>query len=231
MYTVSNLWNSIIGGDHSFESKVEINGVAYDQTKIIEMNVERFVFAEDHPDVGNCLSSEITVSLLLPTETIPRMASIEPFVRVVNTTQQSEWIPQGLYYIDTRETTKNDGVDVLTLHGYDAMLMTEQFYPESSLTFPAVDADVVDEIADTIGVTVDARTWDVMTHAYQISLPADYTMREVLGFIGAMYAGNWVMTYDGELLLVALGGIPPETNYLIDHNDNPITFGGDRILV
>lgn len=230
MYTVSNLWNSIITSDHWFETKVEINGVVYDQSKIVDLSIQRFVFAEDHPDVGSCLSSEITLSVL-PSSAIPRMASIEPFVRVVNATQQSEWIPQGLYYIDTRETTQNDGVPVLTLHGYDAMLKTEQTYPESSLTFPAVDADVVDEIADTIGVTVDARTWDVMTHAYSISLPAGYSMREVLGYIGAMYAGNWVMTYDGELLLVALGGIPPETNYLIDHNDNPITFGGDRILV
>ena len=56
-------------------------------------------------------------------------------------------------------------------------------------------------------------------------------MREVLSQIAAMYAGNWIMNYDGQLLLVAVNGIPPETNYLIDSQYDAITFGGDRILV
>lgn len=232
MYSVSNLWDSIITTHgHVFETKVAINGVDYDQTKIVSMNITREIFAENHPDVGACLSAEITLSMLMPSETIPRMASIQPFVRVKDDTRTSEWIPQGMFYIDTRETTQNDGIPVMTLHGYDSMLMTESMYPETTNAWPYADDDVVQEIADTIGVSVDSRTWDVITNNYQISLPAGYTMREVLGYIGAMYAGNWVMTYDDELLLVTINGIPAETNYLVDSDSNPITFGGDRILV
>jgi hypothetical protein len=56
-------------------------------------------------------------------------------------------------------------------------------------------------------------------------------MREVLGFIAAMYGGNWVITKEGKLSLITLAGLPEETNYLVTNFGNPITFGGDRILV
>ena len=240
MYDVSELWRALIAEPyHSFEVKVAINGVEYGSDYIRSLNVERSVFSGSNLGVGACTSAEINLVIDKPSETIPVMAAIEPFVRVTDGSDlsdqeghHSEWIPQGVFYIDTREVTQNDdGMPIITFHGYDAMLKTEQLYPDSSMEFPADDTDVVQEIADTIGVTVDSRTWDAMTYAYPISLPAGYSMREVLGNIAAMYAGNWVMTFDGELLLVTIGGLPPETNYLVDSNDEPITFGGDRILV
>ena len=56
-------------------------------------------------------------------------------------------------------------------------------------------------------------------------------MRETLSNIAAMYCGNWVCNYDGNLLLIAVNSIPKETNYLVDNYGFAITFGGDRILV
>ena len=56
-------------------------------------------------------------------------------------------------------------------------------------------------------------------------------MREVLENIAAMYAGSFIMSDTGELLLVTMFGIPKETSYLIDNVGFAITFGGDRILV
>jgi len=170
--------------------------------------------------------------LLNPSFMIPRMALVEPYVRATDGEQTSEWIPQGKFYIDTREVTNNDDdLPVLSLHCYDAMLKTEADYPSTTHNWPYADTDVVQEIATTIGVGVDDRTWDLMTQNYQISLPAGYSMREVLSNIAGMYAGNWIMNYDGDLLLVAVNGIPPETNYLVDNIGDAITFGGDRILV
>lgn len=233
MYTVSSLWTTLISNTyHWFETKVKINNVAYDQSQIIEMTADMRMFSEEQPGVGGCLSGELNLVMLNPSETIPRMAKVEPFVRVCAGNQQSEWIPQGKFFIDTRETTRNDdGLPILTLHAYDSMLKTEADYPNTSHSWPHADADVVDEIADTIGVGVDPRTAELMDKAYPISLPAGYSMREVLGNIAAMYAGNWIMNYDGDLLLIAVNGIPPETNYLVTATGEAITFGGDRILV
>ena len=233
MYTVSALWGTLIADpEHYFITKVSINGTEYTQDKIFSMSVEQRMFTGSQPGVGGCLSGELKLRMLAPIATIPRMAEIIPYVCVTNGSQTSEWIPQGHYFIDTRETTKNDdNMPVIEFHAYDAMLKTEEAYPDTAGSFPKTDADVIDEVAATIGVGVDSRTYDLVTAGYMIGLPVGFSMREVLANIAAMYAGNWVMNYDGELLLIAVNGIPGETNYLVDNVGEAITFGGDRILV
>ena len=91
--------------------------------------------------------------------------------------------------------------------------------------------DAVAEICHLMDVELDSRT--VLNGSYTIDYPAnDWTLRDVLGFIGAAHAGNWIITNEGKLLLIPLfGGMPAETNYLVTENGNPITFGGVRILV
>lgn len=233
MYTVPYAWQSLIADEsHYFESKVSISGVDYGQDVIFDLSVDMQMFGAEQPTVGGCTSSELTVRLLAPSASIPRMAQVRPYIRVTNGAETSDWIPQGVFFIDTREVTaNNDGLDILTLHCYDAMLKTEADYPATTHNWPMTDINVVTEIATTIGVPVDHRTNRLMSAAYQIGLPAGMSMREVLSRIAAMYCGNFLMTYDGELRLATLMELPEETNYLIDNAYNPITFGGDRILV
>lgn len=244
MYSVSQLWSTLVATEgHTFETRVRIggdNGTYYEQDVLWDLSVDYRMFNEEQPSVGGCLAGELNLRMLAPSEAIPRMAEVEPFVRVVAGSQTSEWIPQGKFWIDTREVTANgDGLDVLSLHCYDAMLKSEADYPNSTHSWPYSDINVVKEIARAMGLQssisattgIDPRTIALMTNGYTLGLPAGYSMREVLSNIAAMYAGNWVMNYDGQLLLVAVNGIPPETNYLIDSAYDAITFGGDRILV
>lgn len=246
MYSVSNLYNTIIAEDlHSFETKVEINGVSYGENVLMSVSTAYRVFSQEQPTVGGCLAAELEVKMLAPSATIPRMAQVKPYVRVTDGTQTSEWIPQGVFYIDTRETSHNDDdLDILTLHCYDAMLKAEADYPSTSISYPAKDYRIVQIIAYAMGLQsssaasnhngIDARTKALMNNGsgiYNISLPVGYSMREVLANIAAMYAGNWIINYDGQLRLVTLTELPEETNYLVDHTYDAITFGGDRILV
>ena len=229
-YPTDNKWNSIISQTtHWFETRVIINGVAYSQDNIMSMQVDWRMFSEEYPTVGSCLSGEISLKMLKPNVSIPRMASICPQIRVCSgytAAEQSDWIPQGFFFIDTREESKNDdNLPVISFHGYDSMLMTEQMYPSTEGVWPKTDYAVVEQIADTIGVDIDERTADVMVHGYNISPPISYTMREVLSNIAAMYAGNWIMTLEGKLLLVALGGIPEDTSILVTGSGDIITFG------
>jgi hypothetical protein len=137
-----------------------------------------------------------------------------------------------VFYIDTRETTRNgNGLDILSIHGYDAMLFAEQLYPSTTHEWPMVDTAVVQEMADAMGVTVDPRTYGLMNAGYMIPLPGSYSIREVLGYIASMYVGSFIMTETGLLRLVSILELPNETNYLIDNAGDAITFGGDRILV
>ena len=229
-YPTDNKWNSIISQTtHWFETRVIINGVVYSQDNIMSMQVDWRMFSEEYPTVGSCLSGEISLKMLKPNVSIPRMASICPQIRVCSgytAAEQSDWIPQGFFFIDTREESKNDdNLPVISFHGYDSMLMTEQMYQSTEGVWPKTDYAVVEQIADTIGVDIDERTADVMVHGYNISPPISYTMREVLSNIAAMYAGNWIMTMEGKLLLVALGGIPEDTSILVTGSGDIITFG------
>lgn len=145
----------------------------------------------------------------------------------------SEWIPQGVYFVDTREVTANsNGLDILMLHGFDAMLKAEQPYSSNATVSDAPDTEYVQAIADAIGVEVDSRTWDIM-RGYHIPMPLGYSMREVLGYIASSYIGSFIMTDEGKLLLVSLLGLPerPTKTLLGDEYGNAIIFGNDTILV
>lgn len=246
MYSVSNLYNTIIANaSHWFESRVLINGVAYGESTLMSVSTVYRVFSQEQPTVGGCLAAELEVKMLAPSSSIPRMAQVKPYVRVTDGSQTSEWIPQGIFFIDTRETSHNDdGIDVLTLHCYDAMLKSEADFPSTTISFPAKDYRVVQLIAYAMGLQssssasshggIDSRTKTLMNNGsgkYNIALPVGYSMREVLSYIAAMYAGNWILTYEGKLRLVTLTELPEETYYLIDDHYDAITFGGDRILV
>jgi len=223
---IANYDAIIAAGDYRVETKLVVNGVTYYEEDLKSIATSSALFS-DVPSVGNCYSAEIDILMVVPSVIIPPMAELKPYVRLVGATLTSEWIPQGVFYIDTREQSgENSYMPLIAIHGYDAMLMAESVYPEDDPeNYPMVDTDVVDFIAEAIGVEVDDRTYDIMTDGYEINLPATYTMREVLSYIGSMYAGNWCMSAEGKLRLVGLTDIGIETNYLIDEHGDAIVFG------
>lgn len=246
MYTTSETYNALVASpNHWFETRVNINGTYYGENVLMSVETRYRVFADEQPVVGGCLAAELEMSLLAPSASIPRMAKVQPQVRATDGETTSEWIPQGVFYIDTRETSHNDnGLEILTLHCYDAMLKAEADFPSTTISFPAKDYRVVQLIAYAMGLQtsssasshggIDPRTKTLMNNGsgvYDIGLPVGYSMRETLGNIAAMYGGNWVMTYDGKLRLVPLSELPIDTNYLVNESYDAITFGGDRILV
>lgn len=227
MQTVSALYQQIMSGEHYAERKINIAGTDYGEDTIVSLTTTGGLFADGTLSVGSAVSREINLSLWNVSTTIPKMAKLIPYYRLSNGTQTSEWIQKGVYYIDTRSVDSG----LLTIHGYDDMLKAEQIWtPDQSLEFPMPMTQAANIIADIMGVEIDART--VLNSAYTVDYPAnDYTLRDVLRFIAAAHGGNWIMSDAGELWLVGLNTLPPETNYLCDEDGDWITFGGDRILV
>ena len=201
----------------------------YTETVLRKVRVYRSMFSGQTPTVGNCCAGEIEVVMNRPIGSIPRMAQIVPYIRLSNIdrTQKSEWIKKGVFFIDTRELSQNnDGLDILTIHGFDALAKAQADYPNtSSLSYPALDTEIVDAIAAGLGVEVDPRTYDVMTMQYRYGLPVGYSMQEVLGYIAASYAGNFIMTDTRMLRLVTLTELPVETNLLTDELGYALVFG------
>lgn len=216
-----------------FAIRVAASGAddGFGENIVLSVSTTSQLFSND-PEIGKAVSAEIDLKMLNPSGDIPRMGVVIPYVRVCKEDEQSEWLQQGVFYIDTREISDNDNdLDVITIHGYDAMMKAEQDYASTSLNWPAVDTDIVSEIAGEMGVSVDPRTWEIMTDGYTFPLPTNYTLREMLGYIASMYVGCFIMTETGRLRLVTLLELPKETNHLIDSVGDAITFGGERILV
>ena len=207
----------------------------YDQNKISSATT-RAAMLDAGTMIGNCIAKELHLVLRnysgMPA--IPRMAKIVMQFRLNDGTTQSEWLPKGTYFIDTRD----EGNGVLSIDAFDPMLKAEQRFTTSGEqgVWPRADITMVNRIAFRIGVAVDARTTAIVNRGYQVQYPGygegAYTCREILGFIGSMYGGNWIITDENKLRLIVLGDIPPGgTNFLVDQIGDYITIGGYRIIV
>ena len=202
MQNTSILYKQILSGPHIKEVKLNIGGADYGMDVLTSLRVSLAPFGNGSPTVGLAPAAEITASLYLPSSAVHRMATLRPYVRLVSEGGAvSEWLPQGVFYVDTRQ---QDESGLLTLHGYDGMLKAERPAPYSALQWPALDTDVVGEICSILGFTVDAGTAALMTSGFRISLPTQYTMRETLRFIAALYGGSFVLTASNALHLLPL---------------------------
>lgn len=214
------------------ETPLEEMNTVYGEDTLVSVFSSIKLFPESTLTVGSCVAGDISVKMLYPNKEIPKQGKIVPQVRLTDGVRHSEWISKGVFFIDERMISGEDGgIKTLDLIGFDAMLKAEQDYPSSNLNWPATDIKVVKEIAKFIGVEVDPQTVSIINKGYKIQLPTEYSCREVLGYIAAMYAGNFVMSDTGKLRLVLLYDLPAETNYLITNSGQAITFGGVRILV
>lgn len=242
MQEVSALYNQITSQtNHWFETILvigeldgqSISDAGYGEHYLFSIKTSHRVFNEDYPTVGSAISGEIDIEMIDPGITIPKRGKLRPYVRATDGTLVSEWIAKGVYYVDTREVTRNsDGLDVLRIHGYDDILKLEVDYPsDSQHDYPMTDIDMVEFIAESIGVELDERTEDALDKGYQFPLMVGYSSREALGIIAASYGGNFIMSDEGKLLLITLGSLPKDTNYLTDELGNRIQIGEDRIVI
>ena len=84
MHSVSSLYNSILSGVHSFEVKVSIAGTDYGMDTLTALRTSRAAFGTGSPQLGLAPAGEIAVSLYLASSSVPRMAELRPYVRVVD---------------------------------------------------------------------------------------------------------------------------------------------------
>lgn len=209
----------------------------YNNTKIVSATT-RAAMLDSKLTIGNCIAKELNLVLRNLSgilTIIPRMAQIRMQFRLNDGATQSEWLPKGTFFIDTRDESYGG---VLAIDAFDPMLKAEQSFtrPGEQGQWPRSDITIVNLIASRIGVTVDARTTAIITNNYQIPYPGygdgAYTCRELLGYIGTMYGGNWIITDENKLRLIILGDIPAgDTNLLVTQNGDFITIGGYRIIV
>lgn len=227
-------FDTIVGaGDYSVETKLVINNVDYGESEIFSLKTSRQLFTSDNPTVGNAMVGRLDAVIKKPSATIPKAAEIKPYIRVFNDTLTSGWLQKGVFYFYQRIIDDDSGT--MTIVAFDGMFRGNQVYPSSALTWDDSNPsayDVFNEILDFIGLEAENDTLTQLRGArYVVQFPAQYSMRDVLGSIAAMYGGNFIVTNEGLVRLVGFADLPYETYYLVTNSGSPITFGGTRILL
>lgn len=231
MQIVDENYNEIIAAGHyDTETKLVIAGITYGEDKIYSASISRSLFSGSTPTVGGCVSAQLDCVIEALSSDVPRMAKIEPYVRVKKVIDGEEmvsgWIRKGVFFADTRELNLKQGT--VTIHAYDAMLAMEmQYAATSALDDDDAVAYVISTMNSRLGagtVSLDPET--TLPYAYPIPVPDTPTsMRNVMGNIAAAYAGNWIITDTGKLKLIKLNSLPPESYLLVDKSNQAITFG------
>ena len=188
--------------NHVGELLITIDGTQYTGEDIVSCEIERDLL-ENTVEVGNATAAVLTLEINQK-GTIAKRAKVVVQYRLVLDDAKTDYIPQGTYWINTREASGR----YLKLTCYDAMLMGQQNYLSDTTAddWPKQESDCVAEIAQRIGVELDSRNSIGTGDNHTVSMPVGRTMRDVLQQIGAANGGNWCITPAGKLHLVPLAG-------------------------
>lgn len=227
------------------EIRLDINGVTYREDVIVSMITDKRQF-DGAPSVGNCICGELDVELVMDNALIGKNAKLEPYIRDRNS--GTPWKKKGVFWIYNRKQDEETGS--IKIVAYDAIYRSETSYLSSGDQglWPRTDITVMTEIAERIGTTLSPATIALMTNNYPVPYPGitlegeagqtilepdldgALTIREVAERIAMYYAGNWIVDNNGQLALVGLSSIPPETYYLVTEKGEAITFGSGEGL-
>lgn len=183
--------------DREFIVMAVVGSEEYDDTKIVDFSIENSLSLTDGFAIGTAIPSKLTIKLRT-NEVIPANARIMPYLslsmrgmtwlqaqypwedmKISWTGTGTDWLPLGEFFVDDREKVN----DVWTFTCYDKLVFADAAYV-SSLTYPATQRAVFNEICNRLGWTYDSSV--VINANYRIQAgPAGYTMRQVLQYIAA----------------------------------------------
>ena len=226
----SKEWTKLAArGQFNFDARAVIAGKEYYRIAAPQISHN---LATDPLSIGNCNAASLKLTVLLEDgEEIPEAAEVKIIGRLtdLDITTSTEVMQFGTYWVDTAPQTEN----LVELTCYDAMLKTSQAMVDETSNkadWPKTMTQVVQEIAARIGVGIDPRTRINQGPNYMVPYPEAYTMQQVLGWIGACNGGNWTITDEGLLRLVALTAPPDETYHIVDSDYNDIITGSNDTL-
>lgn len=212
MQNVSEIYTRLLGTPGVIKQhKVTIAGVEYGEEDIVGLpRAWNNLYAGARgPAIGQTNSGEVDLAVL-PKGIIPRMAEIRLFTRLAVVdhmaqvvTETSEWLQKGVFLLDTRQ--KNAVTGALELHGYDRMLLAEDFFfhdGDPLGEWPRAMEPVVTEICTRMGVELEPGT--VIEPRYKVPYPEGLTCREILGYCAACHGCNATITESGYLRFVPL---------------------------
>lgn len=155
------------------------------------MQLTETVGGGDTIPIGSSGSAELQLTLAGVSPSGLGGVTVTPYVAI----GQSDWCPLGVFRVDSIESPDNYETIVLTC--YDALYFADKTDYESSLIFPATLAQVLEELRNKTGITVDP---DFVPPGFTIEKePVGYTCRQMYEFIAGVCCANARMSRTGRL--------------------------------
>ena len=201
MITVSQKFKDYAANpDRLVEFKCLIDGVEYDKTKIIDIDIEDAIISGEDFELGSVVSSKLGLTIRT-SDAIANNAEMKPYVRFIVGGDTTEWIQQGTMYVDSRFKNAN----VYKFSSYDKLITSQKPY-ETDLLFPNTQAQVLIELAYNLGIEVDEATTTMINPAYMVPTKPDskqYTYRDIIKFIAISHGCCARMSNTGKLQFVS----------------------------
>jgi hypothetical protein len=196
LLSVSDKFKSYIAQyDRQFECRATVAGVIYGNDEVVSIEVEDSIAAGEEMELGSVIASKVTISLRTQ-DAIAENAKIVPEIRMNGSDGYTEWVPPGVFYIDSRSMQNG----VWTLTGYDKLITTSQTF-ESGLVYPISMAAVLAEICGQLGLTLDASV--VINPAYTIPWQdVDISIRDMLSYIASAHGACVKLTKTEKLAFI-----------------------------
>ncbi|MEK5415067.1 hypothetical protein [Paenibacillus sp. FSL L8-0708] len=212
MYPISAVYEDYLKRhDREFLVRATIGADTYDNTRIVDFQIENSLSLTEAFEIGTAIPSKLTIRLRTQEE-IPANARIVPYLALSTadlTWAQAqypwlgagitwagggtEWLPLGEFFVDSRERIN----DVWVFTCYDKLIWGDALYI-SSLAFPTTQRAVFDEICSRLGYAYDSSI--VINPSFVIaSAPTGYTMRQMLGYIASANSASLFTSKDGTV--------------------------------
>jgi uncharacterized protein YjbI with pentapeptide repeats len=220
MYNVSqNFLNAIKQNGRTFKSTVTIRGVIFDDTSIIDIDLEENVNPSDTFMLGGVGSSKLEVTIAKP----PGSLIIEdaPITAIISLLVNGAYedVPLGVFTVDDIDVEKN----TVKITCYDNMMKLEKAY-FSNLSYPNSINAVAQEICSKAGVQL-ATTLP----STQINKIEGYTYREAIGFIASFLGGFCRFNRIGKLEITSYVdtgfSVSGDNYFTLSTNQKPFTIG------
>lgn len=197
MYPISEKFKTYLKkSGREFETKVAIDDTTVLGTSsIVEFDIEEACIDEEEFSLGAVISSRLNMKLKTNID-ISSNAKVQPYIRMNGAEGYTEWLPLGVYYVDSRNV-KND---VVSLACFDRLILAQKIY-HSGLNYPTKMELVMNEIAVLLGVELDENLFINQDYIIE-EKPDGYTIREVLSFIAISHASAVKINKEGKLVFI-----------------------------
>lgn len=200
MYTISDKFKTYLKSPgREFEAKLVVNDTTtFDKNSIIEFDIEDSIINSDEFALGTIVSSRLDITLRTSSQ-VPTNAKIQPYIKMNGAQGETEWVPLGVFYVDSRKHEN----EVWKYVCFDRLILAQKEY-KSNLVYPIEAQTVFNEICSEIFLNVPIDSSTTINITYKIKTkPEGCTIRDVLGFLACMCGSCVKMTKEGKLKFIS----------------------------